>query len=128
MGTAEDAEALVLRFCSAFADHDAEALRPFFTDDVIYHNIPIDPVVGIDATIELIASFTAMFEGAEFEILNLAVRDGVVLTERVDTFAMGDTKVTLPVMGTFEIRDGKISAWRDYFDMAQFTAQISGEG
>ena len=128
MGTAEDAEALVRRFCSAFADHDAEGLRPFFTDDVIYHNIPIEPVVGLEATIELIASFTAMFEGAEFEILNLAVRDHVVLTERVDTFAMGDTKVTLPVMGTFETRDGQISAWRDYFDMAQFTAQISGEG
>ena len=32
----------------------------------------------------------------------------------------------LPVMGTFEVRDGKISAWRDYFDMAQATKVLSG--
>jgi hypothetical protein len=30
----------------------------------------------------------------------------------------------LPVMGTFEVRDGKISAWRDYFDMNQFTTRM----
>ena len=29
------------------------------------------------------------------------------------------------MMGTFEVRDGKISAWRDYFDMAGITAALS---
>ena len=24
----------------------------------------------------------------------------------------------LPVMGVFEVRDGKVSAWRDYFEMS----------
>ena len=52
------------------------------------------------------------------------VADGdVVLTERVDTFQMGDKTVALEVMGTFELRDGKIAAWRDYFDMASWTRQ-----
>jgi limonene-1,2-epoxide hydrolase len=125
MGEPEDAEALVLRFCTAFADHDAEALRPFFTDDVVYHNIPMEPAVGIEATIELIASFSSMFQGVEFEMLHVAVRDNVVLTERIDTFTIGEAKVPLPVMGTFEVRDGKISAWRDYFDMAGITAALS---
>ena len=34
---------------------------------------------------------------------------------------MPDRTVSLPVMGVFELADGKITAWRDYFDMAQFT-------
>ena len=55
------------------------------------------------------------------------VRDNVVLTERIDTFHVGDIVAPLPVMGTFEIRDGKISAWRDYFDMAQITKMFTGE-
>lgn len=38
----------------------------------------------------------------------------------------GDPSVELPVMGAFELSDGKISAWRDYFDMAQFQAQMAG--
>jgi len=29
------------------------------------------------------------------------------------------------VMGTFEIRDGKIAAWRDYFDLGAWTKQAS---
>ncbi|MGH9080662.1 MAG: limonene-1,2-epoxide hydrolase family protein [Acidimicrobiales bacterium] len=46
----------------------------------------------------------------------------------MDTFHVGEKVASLPVMGTFEIRDGKISAWRDYFDLAQITAMLSGEG
>ncbi|HTT85764.1 MAG TPA: limonene-1,2-epoxide hydrolase family protein [Acidimicrobiales bacterium] len=128
MGAAEDAERVVREFCAAFEKHDAQALRPFFTDDVVYHNIPMDPAVGIEATIAFIEGFFGMCEGMDIETNHLAVRDNVVLTERVDTFRVGDAVAPLPVMGTFEIRDGKIAAWRDYFDMAQVTKMLSGAG
>jgi limonene-1,2-epoxide hydrolase len=127
MGDAENAERVVRELCDGFAKHDAEALRVFFTDDVVYHNIPMDPAVGIDATIAFIDGFFAMCEGMVIETRFLAVRDNVVLTERIDTFTMGDKVAALPVMGTFEIRGGKISAWRDYFDLGQITAMLSGD-
>jgi limonene-1,2-epoxide hydrolase len=127
MEATQDAERVVRDMCDAFAKHDAEALRPFFTDDVVYHNIPMDPAVGIDATIAFINGFFAMCENMVIETIHLAVRGNVVLTERVDTFKVGQIVAPLPVMGTFEIRDGKISAWRDYFDMAQITKMRSGE-
>ncbi|HEV3282396.1 MAG TPA: limonene-1,2-epoxide hydrolase family protein [Acidimicrobiales bacterium] len=128
MGNAKDAERVVRDLCAAFEEHDAGALRPFFTDDVVYHNIPMDPAVGIDATIAVIDGFFGMFESVKFDTLHLAVQDeDVVLTERVDTFHLGPKAASLPVMGTFEVRDGKISAWRDYFDMAQITAMLSGD-
>ena len=56
MGDAEDAERVVRDLCDAIAKHDAEALRPFFTDDVVYHNIPLEPSIGIDDTIAFIDS------------------------------------------------------------------------
>ncbi len=127
MGTAQDAEQLVRDFCRAFEGHDAEALRPFFTDDVIYHNIPMDPAVGIDAAIAFIDGFFGMCESMVIETVHLAVRDNVVLTERIDTFTVGPVVAPLLVMGTFEIRDGKISVWRDYFDLGQITKMLSGE-
>jgi len=43
------------------------------------------------------------------------------MTERVDVFKLPAKSFELPVMGTFEVSEGKISAWRDYFDMNQFT-------
>jgi limonene-1,2-epoxide hydrolase len=127
MGDAEDAEKIVRTLCDTFATHDAEAFRPLFTDDVVYHNIPMDPAVGIDATIAFIEGFFAMCENMVIETTHLAVNGDVVLTERIDTFSLGDKRAPLPVMGTFEVRDGKISAWRDYFDMAQITAMLSGD-
>src|ERR1700693_4069130 len=125
VGSAEDAERVVRDLCDAFNKHDAELLRPFFNDDVVYHNIPMDPAVGIDETIAFITGFLAMFESMVIETRHLAVRDNIVLTERVDTFKIGGKEAALPVMGTFEIRDGRISAWRDYFDMAQITKMLS---
>ena len=127
MGTEADAEQIVRDLCEAVRKHDAEALRPFFTDDVVYHNIPMDPAVGIDAAIAVVDGFFAMSESLVIETLHLAVRDNVVLTERIDTFTVGKIVAPLPVMGTFEIRDGKISAWRDYFDMGQITKMLSGD-
>ncbi|HEV3131907.1 MAG TPA: limonene-1,2-epoxide hydrolase family protein [Acidimicrobiales bacterium] len=128
MGAEEDAERVVRDFCATFEKHDAEALRPFFTDDVVYHNIPMDPAVGVDDAVAFIAGFFAMCESMVIETLHLAVRGNVVLTERVDTFTVGQIVAPLPVMGTFEIRDGKISAWRDYFDLTQITKALSGDG
>ena len=126
MGSPNDNEQLVRSFCDAFEKHDAEALRPFLAEDVVYHNIPMDPVVGAEDTVAFLAGFLAMCERMTIETTHLAVRDDVVLTERIDTFTVGGTATPLPVMGTFEIRDGKIAAWRDYFDMAQITAAWGG--
>ena len=44
-----------------------------------------------------------------------------ILLERTDHLSMGENQVALPVVGVFEIDNGKIRAWRDYFDMGQFT-------
>ena len=127
MGSSVDAEQLVRQFCDTFEKHDAEALRPFFTDDVVYHNIPMDPAIGIDATIAFIEAFFAMCDNMSIETVNVAVCGNVVLTERVDTFKVGDVVAPLPLMGTFEVRHGKISAWRDYFDIGQVTKMLSGD-
>src|ERR1700722_7429207 len=110
MGDAENAERVVRDLCDGFAKHDAEALREFFTDDVVYHNIPLDPAVGIDATIAFIEGFFGMCQSMAIETVPLAVRDNVVPTERIDTFHAGEVAAPHPVMGTLEIRDGKISA------------------
>ncbi len=59
-------------------------------------------------------------------MLNIAAAGSVVLTERLDRFVMGGKTVELPVAGVFEVSDGKITAWRDYFDMATWTRQTSG--
>jgi limonene-1,2-epoxide hydrolase len=53
------------------------------------------------------------------------VAGSVVFTERVDRFETEAGHVDMPVVGVFEMADGKIAAWRDYFDVAMFTGQAN---
>jgi limonene-1,2-epoxide hydrolase len=112
-------EQVVRDFCAAWSKLDLDELAGYFTADAVYHNIPMDPVVGPDAIRAFIEGFTGPVERVEFEITHLASDGDLVLTERVDSFVTADRSAALPVMGAFELRDGKIAAWRDYFDMAQ---------
>jgi limonene-1,2-epoxide hydrolase len=116
---------VVRKFCAAWSDGlGAGELAAFFTDDAVYHNIPLAPVSGREDIATTIASFTGGVEGIEFRVLNIVADGPIVMTERVDVFKLPDKSIELPVMGTFEVNDGKIAAWRDYFDMNQFTSQM----
>jgi limonene-1,2-epoxide hydrolase len=120
---------LVRRFCAAWSDNiGATELAAFFTDDAVYHNIPMAPITGREAIEHNIASFIRPgapgIESIQFRVINIAANGPVVMTERVDVFKLPTKSFELPVMGTFELRDGKISAWRDYFDMNQFTSRM----
>jgi limonene-1,2-epoxide hydrolase len=120
---------LVRRFCTAWTDNmGAAELAAFFTEDAVYHNIPQDPVIGRENIATTIASVLRPgppgIESIDFRLVNIAANGPIVLTERVDVFTLAGKSFELPVMGTFEISDGKISAWRDYFDLNQFISRM----
>lgn len=124
---ATDPDALVREFCAAWERMDPDELAAYFTEDGVYHNIPMAPFEGRDAIREGLAGMKAMISSIRFDIHRQVASDGLVMNERTDHLKMGDTTVALPVVGVFEITDGKIRAWRDYFDMAQF-AGAGGAG
>jgi len=120
---------VVRRFCAAWSDNvGAAELAAFFTDDAVYHNIPLAPVTGREAIANTIASFIRPgapgIESIEFRVINIAANGPVVMTERVDVFRIPGKSFELQVMGTFEVIDGKINAWRDYFDQNQFASRM----
>jgi len=117
---------LVRRFCGLWADGDLDAIAGSFTEDAVYHNMPIDPVVGPEAIRTFIEGFLAGVDKVTFEVRNISAEGGVVLTERVDVFEAPGRRVELPVMGAFEVREGRIAAWRDYFDLQTFMNAMAG--
>ena len=116
---------IVTSFCAAWAEVDVDKIVAFLSEDAVYHNIPLDPAIGRDAIKAMIAGFTTGVDRIEFEIRNVAVNGNVVLNERVDRFFAPERTIELPVMGTFEVTDGLITAWRDYFDLNQFMSQLN---
>jgi limonene-1,2-epoxide hydrolase len=93
----------------------------------VYHNVGSEPAVGREATIAAMTFQFDMFDPIEFRIRNLAVDGNTVLTERVDVVTANGIAAPVPVMGAFEIRDGQIVAWRDYFDMGLTGKLMAGE-
>ncbi|HEY6298291.1 MAG TPA: limonene-1,2-epoxide hydrolase family protein [Candidatus Binatus sp.] len=123
---ATDAEKIVTDFCNAWPRKNIEELLAFFTDDAVYHNIPLESAKGKDAIRSVINTFLPMARSLHFKVLNSASNGNTVFNERVDIFDLGNGKtISLPVAGVFEITGSKISAWRDYFDMAMYTKQMS---
>jgi limonene-1,2-epoxide hydrolase len=62
----------------------------------------------------------------EVEYLHVASSDDVVFTERLDWLVQQDGTRMGPVVvvGVTEFRDGKISAWREYFDTSGFAHML----
>lgn len=115
---ATDNEKIVSDFCATWRKMNLEEMLGYFTDDAVYHNIPIQPLKGKAAIRQGLEGFTKMLEAVEIKIVNSVAAGNLVMNERIDTMVTRDGKrADLPVVGVFELRGGKICAWRDYFDM-----------
>jgi limonene-1,2-epoxide hydrolase len=114
---------VVTEFCKKWLTADPDELAGYFTEDAVYHNIPMEPVQGREAIKEFIAGFTAGFDGIDFQVHRQVSDGNVVMNERTDVMHRKDGgEIPLPVTGVFEVVDGRIAAWRDYFDLATVTS------
>lgn len=115
-----DNETVVREFIDTWSGLDPDELAGYFTRDAVYHNVPIDPVEGRDEIRDFIADFAAEWTATKWEVRTILSQGDVVIAERIDHIEAGDRSVDLPVVGIFELRDGKIRLWRDYFDMGTY--------
>lgn len=115
---------LVEDFVAAFNAKDVDKIMSFWGPDPVYHNMPGPPVEGTEAVRKMIESFVTPATKMDWEILHIAESGDTVLAERVDRFVLGGKEVVLPCNGAFDIVDGKIAIWRDYFDMATWQRQM----
>ena len=115
----------VREFINSWATLDAQKLAGYFTEDGTYHNTPAKPVIGKAAIEKFIAGFISSWTETSWEILNIAGQGHTVFSERLDKTRTQNGDVDLPCLGVFEMRDGKIHVWRDYFDMGTFMKAMS---
>jgi limonene-1,2-epoxide hydrolase len=116
----EGNERIIREFIAAWSRLDPKELAGYFTDDGVYHNMPMGPVEGRDNVENLIRGFTATWTGTDWEILHVVSVGDVVVAERIDRTRAGEKGVDLPCVGVFEMEDGRIKVWRDYFDLATY--------
>lgn len=115
------AAAIVRTFLGHCSGRDLDAALQFVTADVEYDNQPIGAVHGPDG-VRGVLSTGVMAEADEVEwvVLRLVSEADLVMCERVDRFRFDRRWIDIPVAGIFELREGRISLWRDYFDLASY--------
>ena len=116
---------IIREFIEAWSRLDPDELARYFTEDGCYHNIPVGPVAGRENVRNMIAAFTKDWTATTLDIIQIVGEGDVVIAERLDRTTAGEKSVDLPCNGTFEMENGKIKMWRDYFDMATFARAMS---
>ena len=115
-----DPSEIVTRFISLLSSKNLDAAAAMVSDDFEYDNVPVGKAFGADGMRGVLTGFFAACEELDWVIVRQTSSgdstSGTVLNERDDRLKIHGQWRSLPLAGVFEIRDGKITLWRDYFD------------
>ena len=102
-------------FLFALRDQDFDTADGLLADDLVYENVGLPTIRGRARAMKM---FRSMEGRAGFDVkFHRMAEDGVVvLNERTDALILGPLRLQFWVCGVFEVHDGRITLWRDYFD------------
>ncbi len=107
---------VVESFLDAMADSDLGAAMALVDEDIAYTNVSLPTVRGKGRLQKVLAGLDRPQMGFEVYMHSIATEGSTVLTERTDVLIFGAVRVQLWVCGRFDVSDGLITVWRDYFD------------
>jgi limonene-1,2-epoxide hydrolase len=109
---------VVRAFMAAMEQLDYDTALSYVSDDCEYVNVPIGTVTGPDGIRSVLEPFFAPTLENQWVIRSVAADGPIVFMERLDRHRLANGWAELPVNGVWEVHDGRITAWRDYFDLA----------
>ncbi|MGI9124664.1 MAG: limonene-1,2-epoxide hydrolase family protein [Mycobacterium sp.] len=123
VGTDVDNAHAVEVLLSSLQDQDIDGAGAVLDENLVYQNVGFPTIRGRARALKL---FRAMEGRAGFEVKihRIAVNGSAVLTERTDVLAIGPVRLQFWVCGVFEVHNGRITLWRDYFDMWDVTKAL----
>jgi len=120
-GSNEDVIRAVLKAWGEGVPAAQEATRKHFAEDCVWEQPGLPTTHSAEEAAVSLVHLTQMgFSGIEVEYRNVVAAGDIVFTERRDAVVRpdGSRMGPFPVVGVVEFHDGKISAWREYFDSA----------
>jgi limonene-1,2-epoxide hydrolase len=114
---------VVETFLNSLQDQDFAAVDTLLADDVVYQNVGLPTIRGRDRVVKMMRGMEGRV-GFEVKFHRNVADGATVLNERTDAIVFGPLRVQFWVCGVFEVHDGRITLWRDYFDFYDFTKAI----
>jgi limonene-1,2-epoxide hydrolase len=114
---------LVERFLDLLCSEDVQGAAGLLAVDVQYVNVGLPTVHGRERVRRLLRG-TLGLAGFGFEVYvhTISANGSSVLTERTDVLKFRRLRIQFWVCGRFDVHDGQIVLWRDYFDQVNFWA------
>lgn len=104
-------------FLTALQNQDLDTAAAQLDDNLVYENVGYPTIRGRARAVKLFRGLQRPNLGFEAKIHRIAVNGASVLTERTDVLVIGPVRLQFWVCGVFEVHNGRITLWRDYFDM-----------
>jgi limonene-1,2-epoxide hydrolase len=106
-------------FFYALQDEDFDKADSTLADDIVWQNVGWPTLRGRERIMKIFRRGQGR-AGFEVKIHRIAAEGNAVLTERTDALIFGPLRLQFWVCGVFEVHGGRITLWRDYFDMLDF--------
>jgi limonene-1,2-epoxide hydrolase len=106
-------------FLYALQDEDFDTADTALADNIEWQNVGFPTIRGRERIVKLFRRGEGRM-GFEVKIHRIAAEGNAVLTERTDALIIGPLRLQFWVCGVFEVHAGRITLWRDYFDMFDF--------
>jgi len=116
--------AIVEKFLNSLRDKDLDTADALLADDLVYQNVGFPTIHGRRRAMKLFSGMQRPSMGFDVKIHRSAADGDTVLNERTDVLVFGPLRLVFWVCGVFEIRDGRIALWRDYFDNVDFAKAL----
>ncbi|MCW2690922.1 MAG: limonene,2-epoxide hydrolase [Mycobacterium sp.] len=107
----------VTAFLNALRESDLDTAGTLLDDNLVYQNVGFPTIRGARRTITLFRPLTRSGLGFDVKIHRTAASGATVMNERTDVLILGPVRLQFWVCGVFEVRGGRVTLWRDYFDM-----------
>ena len=115
---------IALGFFQAWNNRSLNGIIEFLSEDCIYHNMPMEPINGRSEIEAYIAPVIDKTLSIEWTVLAIAEdAKGRILNEWLDRLKFSQGWLEIPIMGLLEFSEGRISLWRDYFDLQDYQQQ-----
>ena len=109
---------VVTAFLHAMEQKDYDTGLQYVADDCVYVNGPTGTMHGPGGVRAALEPFFAPVLENVFAIKRQVASGATVFIERLDRHRLPNGWVELPVTGVFEVHDGRINVWNEYFDLA----------
>jgi limonene-1,2-epoxide hydrolase len=113
--------AAVEKFLFALRDKDFDTMESLMADEMVYENYGYTRMRGGRRIAKLFRGMERPSVGFDVKFHRNVAEGDTVLNERSDALIFGRLRIIIGVCGVFEVHEGRITLWRDYFDLLDFT-------